>query len=87
MKRLDKVSEERTMTVIEDMMKQFANNFSLLHSKENKGQKYNATHKQKTMTNGVDLNDLSIKETEDAKSFSEEDKEEIIVMTKRTFKN
>jgi hypothetical protein len=35
------------------------------------------------MTNGVILNVLSNKETEDARSFSEEDDEEIPIMTKR----
>ncbi len=53
--RLAKDSEERTTTVIKDMMKQFADNFSLFHSKERKGCKYNVMHKEETMTNGVIL--------------------------------
>lgn len=42
------------------------------------------------MTNGVVLNVLNDEETEDARSFSEENEKEILVMTKRDiqeFKN
>jgi peroxiredoxin len=77
-----KDSEERTI-IIKDLTKQFANNFNLLHSKEKKGHKYNATHKEETMTNGVVLNVLSNEETKDATSFSEEDEEEILIVTER----
>jgi hypothetical protein len=76
-------SEERTTITIEDLIEQFANNFNLLHSKEKKGWKYNAMHKEKTMTNGVILNILSDKEPKDAKSYSEKDEEEILVVTER----
>ncbi len=67
-------------TTIEDLTEQFANNFNLLHSKERKGWKYNATCKEETMTNGVILNVLSDEETEDANSFNEKDEKEILVM-------
>jgi hypothetical protein len=78
-----KDNEERMTTIIEDLMEQFANNFNLLHSKEMKGHKYNAIHKEENMTNGVVLNILNDEETKNAKSFSEEDEEEIFVVTKR----
>jgi hypothetical protein len=35
--------------------KWFVDNFNLLHSKERKGQKYNATDNEEIMTNGVVL--------------------------------
>lgn len=76
-------SEEKTTTAIEDLMEQFINNFNLLHSKERKCHKYNAMHKEETTTNGVALNVLSDEETKNAKSFSEEDEEEIFIVTKR----
>ncbi len=43
------------MSTIEDLTEQIVDNFNLLHSKERKGQKYNATHKEEIMTNGVVL--------------------------------
>jgi hypothetical protein len=60
-------SEIRTMTTIENLIKQFVNNFSLLHSKERKGRKYNASHKEETMTIGVVLNILNNDEIKDAR--------------------
>jgi hypothetical protein len=54
-KRSTKNSEERMMSTIEDLTEQIVDNFNLLHSKERKGQKYNATHKEEIMTNGVVL--------------------------------
>jgi hypothetical protein len=47
-------------------------------------------HKEETMTNHVLLNILNDKETKDDKSFSEEDEEEILIVTKsdiQEFKN
>ncbi len=90
MERLARDSEEKMTTTIEDLTKQFTNNFSLLHSKERKRWKYNVVHNEKTMTNGVILNVLSDEETKDAKSFSEEDEKEILIMIERDiheFKN
>jgi hypothetical protein len=80
-KRPTRDSEERTIITIEDLIEQFADNFNLFHSKKKRGWKYNAMHKEKTMTNGVVLNILNDEETKDAKSFSEEDEEEILIMT------
>jgi hypothetical protein len=40
-------------------------------------------HNKETMTNGVVLNVLSDDETEDARSFSEEDEEEILIVIER----
>ncbi len=57
--RLAKDSEERTTTVIKDMMKQFADNYKWCH-----------------------LNVLSSQETKNARSFSE-DEEEILVVIER----
>jgi hypothetical protein len=72
------------MTIaIEDLITQFADNFILLHSKYKKGQKYNATHKEDTITNGVVLNILGDERTKNVRSFSEENEEEILVVTKR----
>lgn len=82
-KKPTKDSEEKMMTIIKDLMEQFANNFNLLHSKERKGRKYNAACKEETMTNGIVLNVLSNEEIEDARSFNEKDEKEILVMTKR----
>ncbi len=65
--RLARDSEIRTTTTIENLVEQFVNNFSLLHSKERKGRKYNASHKEETMTIGVVLNILNKKEIEDAR--------------------
>jgi hypothetical protein len=79
-KRLPRNSEKKMTTTIEDLTEQFANNFNLLHSKERKGWKCNATCKEETMTNGVILNVLSDEETEDANSFNEKDEKEILVM-------
>ncbi len=78
-----KDSEERTTIAIENLMKQFVDNFSIFHSKERKGHKYNAVHKEKTMTNGVILNVLSGEETENAISFNEEDEEKILVVIEK----
>jgi len=64
-------------------MIQFVDNFNLLHSKERNGWKYNATHKEKTMTIGVILNILSYEEIKNETSFSEENEEEIPIVTKR----
>lgn len=60
MKRPIRDNEKRMMTAFKDLTKQFVNNFSL-HSKERKGHKYNAAHKEEIMTNGVILNVLSNK--------------------------
>jgi hypothetical protein len=48
-KRHARNSEEIITTVIEDLMKQFTNNFNLLHSKERKGWEYDAMHKEEIM--------------------------------------
>lgn len=82
-KRPTRDSEERMTIAIKDLMKQFANNFNLFHSKERKGWKYNVAHKEETMTNGVVLNVLGDEEIEDARSFSEKDEEKILVMIER----
>lgn len=81
--RLARNSKERMTTAIEDLTKQFTNNFNLLHFKERKCRKYNAMHNEETMTNGVVLNVLNDEEIEDAKSFSEEDEKEILIVTER----
>lgn len=57
------------MTLIKNLTKQFANNFSFFHSKERNGQNYNATNKEKTMTNGIVLNVLNDEKIKDAKSL------------------
>ncbi len=76
-------SEEKTTIAIKDLMEWFVDNFSLFHSKERKGWKYNVVHKEETMTNCVVLNVLCDEETKDARSFNEEDEEEILVMTEK----
>jgi hypothetical protein len=40
-------------------------------------------HNEETVTNGVILNILNDEEIEDARSFSEEDEKEILIVTKR----
>jgi hypothetical protein len=62
-----KDSEKRTTTIIKNLIEQFVNNFNHLHSKKRKGRKYNASHKEETMTIGVVLNILNNAEIEDAR--------------------
>jgi hypothetical protein len=65
------------------LMEQFADSFNLLTSKEKKGWKCKALHKEEILKNSVFLIVLSNKETKDATSFSEEDKDKMPVVTKR----
>jgi hypothetical protein len=62
------------------LTKQFANNFTLLASKEKNGQKCTTMHKEKIMTNSVVLIILSDKGIEDVTSYSEEEENEMPIM-------
>ncbi len=73
----------RHSSVIKELMKQFANNFSLLVSKKKKGWKCKAPHKEEILKNGVLLIFLNNKEAKDATSLREEDKDEMLVITER----
>jgi hypothetical protein len=71
-------------SAIEDLTKQFADNFSLLASKEKKkGWKCKAPRREEILTNGVLLIVLSNEEIEDVISFSEEDEDKMPIMTKK----
>jgi hypothetical protein len=70
-------------SAINDLIEQFANNFSLLISKEKKGQKCKAMHKEEIMTNNVVLIVLSDKGTKVATSCNEKEEDEMPIMTKR----
>jgi hypothetical protein len=83
-KRHVKDNEERMTTTIEDLTEQFVKKFNFFHSKEKKGQKYNAAHKEEIMINGIILNVLSEEEIEDATSFNEEDEEGFHTLNMRT---
>jgi hypothetical protein len=71
----------RHLNAIDDLTKQFANNFTLLASKEKNGQKCTTMHKEKIMTNGVVLIVLSDKGIKDVTSYSEEEENEMPIMT------
>jgi predicted transcriptional regulator len=83
-KRHVKDNEERMMTTIKDLIEQFVKKINFFHSKERKGRKYNATHKEEIMTNGVMLNVTSNKEIEDATSFTKEDEKGFHTSNMRT---
>ncbi len=71
----------RHLNVIDDLTNQFANNFSLLTSKEKNGEKCTTTHKEKIMTNGIVLIVLNNKGMEDVTSYTEEKEDEMPIMT------
>lgn len=73
----------RHLNAIDDLTKQFANNFSLLASKEESGKKWKATNKEKIMTNCVGLIILSDKGIEDVTSCSEKEEDEMPIMIER----
>jgi hypothetical protein len=69
---------------IEDLMKQFVDNFNLIASKEEKKcWKCKAPHKEEILTNGVLLIVFSNEETKDAISFSEKYEDKMPIVTKR----
>ncbi len=71
----------RHSSTIEELTKQFANNFNLPASKKKKGQKCKSLNKEEIMKNGILLIVLSDKEVEDATSLCEEDKDEMLIVT------
>jgi hypothetical protein len=68
---------------IENLMEQFVDNFTFLVSKEKKGWKCKAPHKEEILTNDVLLILLSNEETKGVISFSEEDKDKMPIMSKK----
>ncbi len=75
------------LNAIEKLTKQFADNFNLPTSKEKKGWKCKASHKEEILKNGVLLIVLNNEEVKDATSLSIEDEDEMVVVVEMTFKS
>ncbi len=75
------------LNAIEELTKQFADNFNFFTSKEKKGWKCKTSPKEKILKNGVLLIVLNSEEVKDTTSLSIEDEDEMVVVVERTSKS
>jgi hypothetical protein len=78
------------LSAIKELTKLSIDNFNLLASQKEKGQKCKILHKEEILKNGVLLVVLRDKEAEDVISFSEKNEDEMSVVIKKEiqeFKN
>ncbi len=70
-------------STMKEVMEQFINNFNLHASKEKKSLKCNASNQKEILKNGALLIVLSDDKAKDVTSLSEEDRDKMLVVTKR----